>query len=1016
MDDFYEEYALGIDLGTTYSCVSIFRNGTIEIIPNEISERTTPSVVTFLSGGDIKAGEQTLNYEIKNPQNTIYSIKRLIGREYDIKLEEEIKKENWPFKVEKIKENSKPKIKIELENEIKYYYPEEISSIVLKKLLKSSEEYLQKKVDKAVITVPHNFTSSQREATKQAAEMAGIKVLHLLSEPTAASLAYGLEKKLSNLTQESLRLSDNNYKIEKNILTFDLGGGTFDISILELAEKEENIFNVKATSGDNHLGGDDFDNKLVDYCLDIFCENNNINKNSIISDKRCMKKLKKQCENSKVILSAKEETHIYIDEFINEKDLDIKITRAKFEDLCKNLFDKLLYHIEKALKDSKLDKSKINEVVLIGGSTKIPKVKDIIYSYFKGIKINSEINPDETVAYGAGLYAAKLIRQGGDTINDLVLMDITPLSLGTSVDNQSQDKNIKTLGKLMNFIIPRGTRIPITLFKNYTSIIDNQEKMLIDIYEGERKYIKDNHLLGKFKIELPPRPKGKAKVKVCINVDENGILNITAQEISGKDKKSLKIRNDKEIINENELNEIKKKNRNIFNKSELNKEKNYKKKIREYYNYYIKADNSEYKKKYLKEYNLSIIEFIETFDFKNLDNVTVFEKLYLYVKLLFESYHKIILLDSNLEPIYEEEIKNQCKKYLKLLIKINPYCIHQLLSLLINIKDNILYELVIFVMKLYYDNGIKYLNNEHYFDKNYKARNEFINCLKLSQNYIEHSKLILFKCLEEEHNNIIFNSKLNINKIESSLKINIDLKNNFDNQKLFTNDQYLDKDHLLILLGKYRESLESTLNMINNIKNMNIQDIDKMMTNEIETEAILLANIVKIQYTYLQKGNNKSLKTLAEQSVNLAMSINKNWDNILWYKEIKSILEEIRKSFIRIEIIDEEEFKEKMLEEKKDIFDEIEKYTQKSNLEFIKFIIEKHPPRRYIKENKSIEDQWKEDKINLINVLSAKYHPSNYPKNTEDDHLKYLIVEKISEHLNNIYREMNPNLHICEDD
>ena len=515
-------------------------------------------------------------------------------------------------------------------------------------------------------------------------------------------------------------------------------------------------------------------------------------------------------------MSSKEETHIYIDYFINEKDLDIKISRAKFEDLCKNLFDKLLYHIEKALKDSKLNKANINEVVLIGGSTKIPKVKELIYNYFKGIKINDEINPDETVSYGAGIYAAKLIRQGGDTINDLVLMDITPLSLGTSVKNE--DKNTKTLGDLMNFIIPRGTRIPITLYKNYATIIDNQKRMLIDIYEGERKYIKDNHLLGQFVIDLPPGPKGQVKVKIGINIDGNGILNITAQALSGKNKNSLKIKNDKEVITENEINEIKKKNKNILNKIELNKEKNFKKKIREFYKYYIEENNNEYKLKYLKEYNISIIEFIETFDFNNLDNVTIFEKLHLYVKLLFESYQKLIVLDSNLEPNYEEEIKKQGKKYLKLLIKINPYCIYQLLSIFINTKDSIFYELVIFVMKLYYDNGIKYMNNKNYINKKYKARNELVNCLKLSQNFIEERKLILLKNLEEEHNNIIFNSKLNINKIESSLKISIDLKNDNDSQKLFKNDQYFDKDHLLILLGKYREALENTLNMIDNIK------------------------------------------------------------------------------------------------------------------------------------------------------------------------------------------------------
>ena len=393
-------------------------------------------------------------------------------------------------------------------------------------------------------------------------------------------MAYGLDKKLSKLTLESLNYSNiNPNKIEEQyILTFDLGGGTFDISLLELSESEENIFDVKATSGDNYLGGDDFDNKLVDYCLEKFCKNNNIDKNKILTDKRCIKRLKKQCENSKKILSYINQTNIYIDEFIDGKDLDIRITKAKFEELCKPLFDKLLYHVEKVLKDANLNKSNINEVVLIGGSSKIPKVKDIISNYFRGTKINSEINPDETVAYGAGIYAAKLINQGGDILNDLILKDITPLSLGIAIVNENSNPKIKSLGDLMSIIIPRGTRIPITLYKDYTNSIDNQEKMIIQIFEGERKYIKDNHLLGKFVIDLPKGPRGEIKVKVGINVDINGILNITAIEKSGKYKKEIKIKNDKDIIDEKEFIDIKKRNKKIFNKKEFNLEKNYKKK------------------------------------------------------------------------------------------------------------------------------------------------------------------------------------------------------------------------------------------------------------------------------------------------------------------------------------------------------------------------------------------------------------------------------------------------------
>ena len=312
----------------------------------------------------------------------------------------------------------------------------------------------------------------------------------------------------------------------------------------------------------------------------------------------------------------------------------------------------------------------------------------------------------------------------------------------------------------------------------------------------------------------------------------------------------------------------------------------------------------------------------------NLDNVTIFEKLFLYVKRLFNSYAKILILNNHNDSNYEELIKSISKKYLKLLIKKNPYCINQLLEIYNNCKENILYEIVIFAMKLYFQNGVNYLNNNDFSYRNYKARNNFINCLKLSHNFLEYKKLSLFKNLKEEHDNLTLNCNLNINRIESSLKINCEINGNYDNQKLFENKQYYDKDDLLIILGKYREALKSTLSNLDNFKESNIIQKDNIFTNEIETEAIILANIVKIEYEYLQKGNNKTLQIMAEQSVNLGMSINKNWDYIPWYKEIKSILEEIRSKNIEIEIIDENELKTKILEENKEIFDEIEIYSR----------------------------------------------------------------------------------------
>ena len=694
----------------------------------------------------------------------------------------------------------------------------------------------------------------------------------------------------------------------------------------------------------------------------------------------------------------------------------MKITREKFEDLCKDLLDQLIIHIEKVLTDGRIKKENIKKVILVGGSTKIPRVREIITNYFGDKKkINFEINPDETVAYGAGLYAAKLMKQGGEIINDIVLMDITPLSLGTSVINESSDPKIKSLGCLMNFIIPRGTRIPVTLFRNYETVVDNQKKMIIDIYEGERKYIKDNHLLGQFKIDIPQKPKGEIKIKISIKIDINGIFIITAEDKSGNIKGKMKIKNDKELISEEEYKEILEKNKNILNKRISNEEKNFKGKINEYFKYFLEEKDVFYKIQFLKEYNKSINKFIKTFDLNSLENITIFEKLFLYVKLLFESYCKILFWDNNIDNKFEEELKNVSKEYLKLIFEKNPYYINRLLPIYNEIKDKLLYDIVIFVMKLYYDKAKRYLDNQNITFKNYKARNEFINCLKLGNDYIRKNRLVLLNDLKTEYDNLVSDSNSKINLIEASLKVNIELKDNYDNYKLFENDglEILDKDGLLVLLGKYREALS---NLLENNKDNNNNYNNKEENNQIELEAFISANIVKIQYTLLQKDNYDILKLLAEHSVNLAMSINKNWDTITWFKEIKQILEEIREIVKRNEEIDKQIFEEQILKEKKEIFDEIEEMANKDNFEFIKFIIKKYPPKKYNESEDSIEKKWKENKENLINILCSKYNQPSYPRNTDEEKQKYVIVGKIYDHLNIIYHAIVPNQNLCEAD
>ena len=359
----------------------------------------------------------------------------------------------------------------------------------------------------------------------------------------------------------------------------------------------------------------------------------------------------------------------------------------------------------------------------------------------------------------------------------------------------------------------------------------------------------------------------------------------------------MKIRNDKELISEEEYKEILEKNKKIKNKSISNEEKNFKGKIRDYYKFFLEEKNTSYKVQFLKEYNKSIIQFIETFDFDNLENITIFEKLYLYVKLLFDSYCNILFWEKNISNDFEEELKTVSKKYLKLLFKKNPYYINRLIPIFSELKDAILYDIVIFSMKLYYDNGIKYLESQNTTYKNYKARNEFINCLKLGNEYINKRRLALLSELRTEYENLVYKTNSKINLIEASLKLNIELKNNSNDLELFNNNEYLDKESLLILLGKYREALNNLLEKDNNINNNNNDgDNNNIEINKIELEAIISANIVKIQYTFLQKNNYGSLKNLAQHSVNLAISINKNWDTIPWFRNIKAILEEIRKA------------------------------------------------------------------------------------------------------------------------
>ena len=993
----YEDLPIGIDLGTTYSCIGVYRNAAVEIIPNEKGDRTTPSIVSFLDD-EIYVGEQTEYKRLKDPKNKIYAVKRIIGRNFDDpEVQEDIN--NFSYVVHS--NNNRPQIEIN-SNGIKTYSPEEISAKILGKLKQSAESFLQQTIKKVVITVPAYFTERQKQATKNAGEIAGLEVIKIINEPTAASLAYGFGKPQNNnggqllgkniffddFAQSSFRSKFFEEKDKKketqNILVFDLGGGTLDVTLLEL---EEGDITVKSHSGKMHLGGEDFDNILMQYCIEQFKFKTSIdlNKKQFLKQKI---RLKEHCEKAKRQLSYQNEVELEVESIAEGKDLYLRISRAKFEELCKDIFELCKQPILEVLEKSGEDASDVDEIVLVGGSTRIPKIHSILKEIFNGKELNQRLNPDEAVAYGATIEAAM---QMGEYAEDVVLLDVCPFSLGIATVNRGINKEEE--GKLMSKVINKGTKLPCKKMKIFFPAEDYQTSITFRVYEGENKFVKKNYPLGNFElINLPENKKSNdVPVEVTFELDEDSILTVTAVEKGNKSNtNSIVIKNDKGGLSRNEIEKAKLKQQNEIIGKDLEPamvlEKNYKDEINKLFNKINSLIDEEEQFTCLKQLETTIEEFIDTFNKDISDNDTYKQKMYYYLNYLFVAYSSMLNFKFYLSDEEKEDIISKVKNYLKIYEKKGTSYGSSLVKIFKDNDNDIFVDFCIEILSYYSQRGTEYYSN---------------NFKKIAKHYLEEALSIIRKySLEEKSENnselsdrfhsILDNCQelLNILKAESIEKY----CKSFSKDILIKENEFQTEEEKLDILDRFKDAIAYVQNPS--------KRADKLL------KAIYLANIVKIEFKMFNSNNYDTLLKMIDDCIKLKVQAPQGCGapDLEWFDEICVIKNEIEEKKKKAKE-NPKEAEILIKNDLKDIIEEIDNKFKQGKINFFFYILTEHKPIGLEEDftftnPKELENAYNSDEKKFLKKLRRLYNPLRYKGNKEEDQKRHSLMQEISMKLN----------------